>query len=345
MDKSIYHQNRVRLLEKTEADGLVILFGSSAPYKNAKGYYGKTLDMNFFYLTGLKTSSSVIAMWQEDGTYRERLFIVEPNPDEEKWSGVRMPASQATEISGVADVAYLSELDGFLLDMLSSSRIDQLFLDIPTWYEEDVPAPIDAFMGRVGRSHSGVRFANISAILADMRTVKRPEEIDCIRKAVANAKAGIDAMMAGVSPGMYEYQLQAMCHNLLHDRGEMKAAPMVASGANAVILHYPEATAQIGADELVLIDFCPRYNFYASDISRAFPSTGKFTSRQREFYQIALKANKRMIDAVKPGMSFRRMNELCREFLGEGMLSIGLIDSQSEVERYYYMTFGYPRKS
>ena len=336
MEKDFYRQNRLDLLQRLDADGLVILFGSGAPYKNAKGYYGKALDMNFFYMTGIKAGSSIVAVWRENGSHRERLFIVEPNPDEEKWSGVKMTSSEATEISGVADVAYLDTFDGFLSDMLSSRGVRTLCLDVPSWHEEDVPAPIDWFVRRVGKSHAGINVECITGILADMRTVKHPQEIACIRKAVANAKAGIDAMMSGVRPGMYEYQLQALCHHLLHDRGEMKAAPMVAAGGNAVILHYPDARAKITEDDLVLIDFCPRYNYYASDISRAFPSTGTFSPRQKEFYKIALDANKRMIEAVKPGMSFRRMNELCREFLGEGMLSIGLIDSQAEVETYYY---------
>jgi Xaa-Pro aminopeptidase len=336
MDREIYRQNRLDLLGKPEADGLVVLFGSGAPYKNAKGYYGKVLDMNFFYLTGVKASSSIIAVWQENGSHHERLFIAEPIPDEEKWSGVRMTSSGATEISGVEDVAYLDTFDAFLSDMLSSHGMRRLCLDIPSWHEDDVPAPIDSFVRRMGTDHSGISIEGISAVLADMRTVKRLEEIECIRRAVVNAKAGIEAMMAGVRPGMHEYQLQALCHHLLHDRGEMKAAPMVAAGGNAVILHYPDAKAEIAEDDLVLIDFCPRYNYYASDISRAFPSAGKFSHRQKEFYNIALDANKRMIDAVEPGMSFKRMNELCREYLGEGMLSIGLIDSRSEVEKYYY---------
>ena len=336
MDSHVYRRNRSDLLEKIDGDGLVILFGSSAPYKNGKGYYGKALDMNFLYLTGIQAGSSIITMWRENGTCHERLFIAEPIPDEEKWSGVRMTIPQATTISGVSDVTYLHTFDGFLADMLSSSDGRSLFLDIPSWHVEDVPAPIDAFVRGVGKVHPNINIVNISSTLAEMRTIKRPEEIDCIRRAVENARAGIEAMMTGVKPGMYEYQLQALCHYLMHDRGEMKASPMVASGANAVILHYPDCSAMIRQDDLVLIDFCPRYNFYASDISRAFPATGKFSPRQKELYQIALNANKGMIDAVKPGMCFKKMNELCREFLSEGMLSIGLIDSQSEVERYYY---------
>jgi Xaa-Pro aminopeptidase len=336
MDNNIYRQNRAALLENLENDGLVLLFGSSAPYKNAKGYYGKILDMNFFYVTGIKASSSIAAFWQKDGTYQERLFIAEPIPDEEKWSGVRITIPQAKEVSGMEDVAFLDSFDNFLRDMLTGSDIDCLYLDIPAWHEEDVPAPIDIFIKRQNGSHPNLHIENISPVLAEMRTVKRPEEIECMRKAVANAKAGIDAMMSGLHPGMYEYQLQALCHYRLHDMGAMKAAPMVAAGGNAVILHYPDCAAEIMEDDLVLIDFCPRFNYYASDISRAFPATGKFSPRQKEFYQIALNANKQMIDAVKPGMTFVRMNELCREFLGEGMRSIGLIKSQSEVERYYY---------
>ena len=336
MDASFYRRNRTRLLENVGDGGLAIVFGSSAPYKNAKGYYGRTLDMNFFYLTGLKTSSSILAVWGGSGGRQERLFIEKPDPDEEKWSGVRMSLSEATEISGVGDIGYLGDFDEFLSDMLTSPGTGTLHLDIPKWFEEDVPAPIDAFIRRTKERHPGIGFADIGGVLAGMRTVKQPGEIECIRNAVANAREGIEAMMSAVRPGMYEYQLQAVCHNLLHYRGEMKAAPMVAAGANAVVLHYPESRARIREEDLVLADFCPRSNYYASDISRAFPASGRFSPRQKELYGIALDANRRMIDVVGPGMTFREMNDLARRFLGDGMLSIGLIGSRSEVERYYY---------
>ena len=123
MEKYFYQQNRAKLLDKLDDDGVVILFGSSAPYKNAKGYYGRTLDMNFFYLTGLNSSSSIVAMWGKNGSQYERLFIEKPDPDEEKWSGVKMKSSEATEIAGVEDVVYLSEFDVFLSDMLASPEI------------------------------------------------------------------------------------------------------------------------------------------------------------------------------------------------------------------------------
>ena len=113
------------LLEKLREDGLVILYGSPAPHKNAKSYYGKNLDMNFFYLTGMRASSSMIATWQENGTHRERLFIAEPILDEEQWSGVRMTIPQAIFASGVTDVAYLDRFDEFKKDERAMPRVSQ----------------------------------------------------------------------------------------------------------------------------------------------------------------------------------------------------------------------------
>ncbi len=336
MDNDFYLQNRRNFRDKLDSRGLALIFGSSAPYRNAKGYYGKALDMNFFYLTGLQTASSIAAVWTENGRHQEKLFIDKPNPDEEKWSGRKMIAQQAALISGIEDVSYLSGFDQFLSDMLSGSAFSTLFLDIPDWFEDDVPPPIQTFIGRVRKNYPHLNIQPMGGILAEMRKVKQPAEIACIRKAIANAGAGIEAMMTKVRPGMYEYQVQAVAYNLLSERGEMKAAPMVAAGGNAVILHYPDADAVIKAEDLVLVDFCPRFNYYASDISRAFPASGHFSRRQRDLYSIALDANKRMIDTVKAGMCFREMNEQCRRFLGDGMLSIGLISSRDEVEKYYY---------
>jgi Xaa-Pro aminopeptidase len=204
------------------------------------------------------------------------------------------------------------------------------------WNPLDVALPIHTFISRIKQDFSAISIVNCADTLAGMRMVKQAEEIADIQKAVENARMGIEAMMLGVKPGLYEYQLQAIAAHRLYDQGEMVSSPMVAAGGNAVILHYPSCRSQIGENDLVLIDFCPRYNYYASDVSRAFPASGKFTTRQRDIYQIALDANKQMIELMKPGLSFKEMNERCREFLGRSMMSIGLIGSQAEVERYYY---------
>ena len=233
MKGDFYQRNRERLIHELGDDGLVVVFGSSAAYRNAKGYYGRALDMNFFYLTGLDRSNAMLAVWSEHGKLRESLFIEKPDPDEEKWSGIRISAEEATRITGVEDVRYLGEFDTFLDDRLAGASNGALYLDIPDWFEKDVPPPIDTFVRAIGQRRPTTSIVNVRDVLSRMRMVKRPEEVECIRRAVKNAKAGIEAMMTAVKPGMYEYELQAVCYHLLHSRGEMKAAPMVAAGANA----------------------------------------------------------------------------------------------------------------
>jgi len=323
-------------MRNLQSGTIVLLFGSSAPYRSSKGYYGKILDMDFFYLTGMQDSSCILAMWKENGVDRERIFIHPSNPDEEKWSGVRLTNEQVEMTCGVQDIDSLADFDAFLHDMLGSRDIHALSLDIAPWNNLDVALPIHTFIAMVNRDYPDVVIMNCADALAGMRLVKQAEEIAEIQLAIENAKNGIEAMMRGVRPGMHEYQLQAIASNRLHSHGEMVSSPMVAAGGNAVILHYPSSRSQIKDGDLVLIDFCPRHNHYASDISRAFPANGKFSSRQKDLYNIALDANKRMIDFVKPGMTFKEMNERCRQFLGTSMMSIGLIDSLKEVEKYYY---------
>jgi Xaa-Pro aminopeptidase len=336
MNKLFYQNNRKTFMRNLQSGCIALVFGSSAPYRNGKGYYGKSLDMDFFYLTGMQDSSCILAMWKENGTDREKIFIHPANPDDEKWSGIRLTNEQVEMTCGVQDIDRLDRFDTFLLDMLGNGDIHALSLDIAPWNNLDVALPIHTFISMKSRNYPEVLILNCADTLAGMRLVKQEEEIAEIQKAIENAKNGIEAMMYEVRPGMYEYQLQAIAANWLYMHGEMVASPMVATGGNAVILHYPGSRSQIKENDLVLIDFCPRHNYYASDISRAFPAKGKFSPRQKDIYSIALDANEQMIDIVKPGMTFKEMNERCRQFLGRSMMSIGLIDSQKEVERYYY---------
>jgi Xaa-Pro aminopeptidase len=138
--------------------------------------------------------------------------------------------------------------------------------------------------------------------------------------------------MQGCSPGMFEYQLQAILEShFVHEGGSGPAyTSIVGAGDNATVLHYTKNRSRIKDGDMVLIDAATEYEMYASDITRTFPANGHFTDAQRAIYQVVLNAQKSVIEASKPGVTFQSLHDLDLRLLVEGMIEIGLLQGTPE---------------
>jgi Xaa-Pro aminopeptidase len=152
---------------------------------------------------------------------------------------------------------------------------------------------------------AGMLVQDLRETIDRMRLIKSPGEIALIEKAIGCSAEAHIAAMRHVREAKREFQIQAkMTEALLSCGCERNAyAPIVAAGANAVVLHYTENDGPVAAGDLALLDVGGEYSFYAADLTRTLPASGRFSERQREVYDLVLKAQRAVIDAVKPGMT------------------------------------------
>jgi Xaa-Pro aminopeptidase len=178
-----------------------------------------------------------------------------------------------------------------------------------------------------------------------MRLVKDGAELDTMRRAAAiSCRAHVRAMRAA-RPGRFEYEVEA---ELIHEfRTAGSQAPaygsIVASGANACVLHYVSNDRRMDDGELLLIDAGCELDGYASDITRTFPVNGKFSGPQRDIYQLVLDAQSAAIGEVKPGARFIDYHEAAVRVLAQGLIDLKLVSGSldeaigSEAYKRYYM--------
>ena len=107
-------------------------------------------------------------------------------------------------------------------------------------------------------------------------------------------------------------------------------------GKRGTILHYVENNQAVADGELILIDAGAQWQWYNGDISRTFPVNGKFTERQKLVYNIVLEGQRRVIDAIRPGVQFSSLNELLKEYYFTALKEIGLVETREDVAKYYY---------
>ena len=158
-----------------------------------------------------------------------------------------------------------------------------------------------------------------------------------IRKAVDITGQALQRVMTNLKPGMKEYQAQADFEYMVHYLGaEGPSFPTIAgSGKNGCMLHYETNRETCRDGSLLLLDLGVRWEGYCSDITRTYPVNGKFTERQRQVYEIVLRANKEVAMQAKPGMTTRELNDICKKVLAAGCMELGLIEKEEDIGKYY----------
>jgi Xaa-Pro aminopeptidase len=200
-----------------------------------------------------------------------------------------------------------------------------------------------------GRARAGVKapptFSDVNVLLDEMRVVKDAAEVEVMRRAGKIAAAAHRRAMQLARPGVGEFAIEA---ELLHEfRRNGAQAPaytsIVASGAHACVLHYVENDGTLADGDLLLIDAGCELDGYASDITRTFPVNGRFSSPQRDIYELVLAAQSAAIAQVKPGNRWNDPHDAAVRVLAQGFVDFGLLegplDQVLETESYkkFYM--------
>lgn len=345
MESSFFVKNRERYLKKAVDNSLTLLYSGRPLQKSDDQEYPFEVDKNFYYLTGVDQANVILALVKNGAENREILFIEENDPVLSKWVGNKLFIEEAREISGIEDVRYLDAFEGFLYSLfnptrLNTARISNLCLNLE---RRNLPGYTNwalEFASEFGKKYPEVCVRNARETIIGLRMIKEKEEIAAIEKAVNVTRKGIEDILKVARPGMYEYQLDAYFDFAVKYRENHSLAfdSIVAAGRNATILHYVAKTDLIGDDDLVLFDLGARHGYYVSDITRTVPASGRFTLRQKEVYSEVLAVNKKCIEYLKPGLTWKELNDYARELLADAVKRLGL---EGGLEKYYYHSIGH----
>jgi Xaa-Pro aminopeptidase len=184
---------------------------------------------------------------------------------------------------------------------------------------------------------------DVSVLVGEMRLIKTPDEYQSMKAVCDLSAAGHREAMRFAKPGLYEYQVQAAMELGWRMAGSRRNGypSIVASGANACILHYIENDALITDGDLILIDAAAEVDGYTADITRTFPSNGKFTAPQKALYEVVLAAEKEGVVMSAPGASMRGIHDRATQILTEGMVELGLLPGTVEesLAMHHYTQF------
>jgi Xaa-Pro aminopeptidase len=336
MNATSHRERRARLAAALRAAGGGIALIPTAPERarNADNDHPYRHDSSFHYLTGLDEPGAWLVV---NANGECALGCRDANPEMEIWHGRRLGVAAAPAALGIDAAFDVDTLDAVMLERLAG----QPAVWFPFGGEPATAQRVDGWLATLrARSRIGIEAPatqrDLAPLLAQLRIVKDPGELATMRRAAqisaeahARAMRFCGARFAAAPRGsVREYEIEA---ELLHEfrrRGAQSPAypSIVAAGANACVLHHAAGDAELRAGQLCLIDAGCELDGYASDITRTFPADGRFTTAQRELYEIVLAAQQAAADATRPGARQRDAHHAAVRVLTQGMLETGLLD-------------------
>lgn len=337
MKSGFYKNNREKVLNKIKDNSLLILFAGKAPKKTADEKYPFTPNRNFYYLTGVDEEDHILVLSKLNGITKEYLFIKEIDPIREKWEGKTIRKEEVPNICEIEDVRYLGDFNSFIDRIILNKEEINLYLDL-----EKGNASYD-FLNEIKNKYYNINIKNIYNLIGSLRLIKTEEEVERVRKAISITIDGVNELMKNSKAGIKEYELESYFDFVCKKNGvkDLAFKTIAAAGKNATVLHYVTNDSELKDGDLILFDLGAQYKYYNGDISRTFPVNGKFTDRQKEVYNAVLRVNEKVIEEMKPGVSFLELNKKAKEWIAEECISLGLMTSKEDVSKYYYHSIGH----
>ena len=256
MDRTFHMENRRSLYSRLPKGSIAVMFSGQPPRKTADEYYPFFADRSFVYLTGIEKQGLILLARIDEGGVSETLYILPPDLIAERWTGVRIKADEVLEKSGVSDCRYVADFPGELKRLAESGNYAHLYLDLHKLTPDEAPSPAYIQAREAARLYPFLQIGNLNPHLRLLRTIKKPCEIEAMRKAEAITAEGITAMMKASRPGMYEYQYKAVWDYTLAQHGVL--SPMfpsiICAGKNNFCIHYYDYRGQAQDGDMVLND-------------------------------------------------------------------------------------------
>lgn len=283
-------------------------------------------DPDLFWLTGFPEPDTVAVL---DADRRRLTLFVRPKDRlRETWDGRRAGVEGARRDYGADDAHPIGDLAEKLPGLVRGAKTLWHAFGQSEANDRVVSAILARFRREVRLHPRGPAVvADPTDLVHEMRLVKDVAEMAALERSCAIASRAHREAMAAAKPGAFEYEVEAVVERRFRKEGSWGPAyvPIVASGENATILHYVENRRRIEDGDLVLVDAGCEWGGYASDITRTFPASGRFTKAQRRLYDVVLRAQKDAIATARVGKRLDDVHAAARETMVDGLLDLGLL--------------------
>ena len=354
IDSKLFAANRDRLARLLLPNSVAAVNANDIPPTNADGSLIPIPNSDLFYLTGIEQEESILILAPNahDEKQREILFLREPNELLKIWEGHKHPKDEAQKISGIKTIKWLSEFPVIFRQLLCESEHVYLNTNEHKRAADTVETRDLRFIRETQAQYPLHQYHRLARLLHRLRVVKSEPEIELMKQSVAITEQGFRRLLKFVKPGINEVEAEAeLAHEFTRHRARFAYNPIIASGANACILHYNHNDQPCKKGDLLLLDVAASYANYNADLTRTIPVSGRFTRRQKQIYQTVLRVLRASIAGATVGKLHRDWQKESQMMMNDELLSLGLLkksDIKKQTEetpacrKYFMHGLGHP---
>jgi Xaa-Pro aminopeptidase len=327
---SLYIKNRKKFTAQMKAGSLAVFNSNDIYPVSADSTMPFAQHSDILYLCGADQEESILLLFPAaiDPAHREILFVRETNAHIAVWEGAKYSKEKAADVSGIQTILWLSDFDKLFFDLMTEAHT--IYFNTNEHYRQSVETQTreDRFIAKCKQDFPAHQWQKSQPILQEIRGVKEPEEWALMQQACNITEKGIRRLLGFIKPGVWEYEIEAeLLHEFIRNRSKGFAyTPIIASGANANVLHYVENNQQCKAGDLILMDVAAEYANYRSDLTRTFPVSGRFTPRQAAVYNAVLRVKDAATALLVPGTLWAAYHKEVGEIMTKELLGLGLLD-------------------
>lgn len=324
---SEFETHRKNFFAKMADNSIAFFCAASEMTRSNDTEFAFCQNKNFYYLTGFNEPDALLVLIKRDAKEQAILFSLPKDKSHEIWHGRRIGQEKACQKYGFDQCFTLDEKNDLISQYLNGLKQVYFAFD-----EDSLAQQVFTFLVQIrAKVRQGVKVPtqlnDANPIIDDLRLIKSGNEIELMRQVNYISGLAHQRAMQKTQVGLFEYQIE---NEILHEctrHGARYAAyaTIVAGGDNANILHYTDNNEALNNNDLLLIDAGGELSGYAADITRTFPINGKFTAPQKALYQLVLDTKTQVISAIKPNITFAKLNHIANEYLTKGLLDLEIL--------------------
>jgi len=317
--KEVYVKRRNNL-RKSVKSGIILLLGNNESPMNypANGYHFRQ-DSNFLYFFGLDIPGLAGIIDVDNGV--DYLFGNDVDIEDIIWMGPQKKMKEYGADTGINEVEPFLKLNTYVDFAVKQSRTLHYLPPYRAENKIQLGKISGVYPDRV-RDYSSIEL--IKAVIA-LREIKDEFEIADIEKCSDVVYEMHVSAMQMTRPGIYEREIAGTIEGIALKNGGLVSFPVICS-VNGEILHNHYHGNMLREGKLLITDAGAESALhYATDITRTYPVSGKFTQKQMEIYQIVLDANNAATASSKPGVPYQHVHLIVSQVIAEGLKSLGLM--------------------
>ena len=329
-----FQKRRSELMAMMGCEGIAIVNGAHLMQRNSDVDFPFRQHSDMLYLSGFPEPEAVLVLIPGREHGETILFCQERDEESERWTGEITGPERARQLYGVDDAFPFNDIDEILPGLLENRQRVYYSMGEDRNFDGRLLRWVHGLSGyRQSGVHSPGEFVQLGQYLHELRLFKSQTELGLMRRAADITVQAHERLMQSAVPGQFEYQLEAtLLHEFMIQGARYPAYPcIVGSGDNACVMHYVDNGRRIEDGDLVLVDAGCEYEGYAADVTRTFPINGRFTTPQREIYEVVLSAHEAAVAEIMPGNHWNQPHMAAMRAVTEGLVQLNILDGDIDI--------------